>query len=59
MTFLSKLYMITALTFLITRYVFKIRLEEDNVIFYKMLFVEVSIFLSLAAIILLMSAGIK
>ena len=51
--------MITALTFLITRYIFKIYLEDDNVIFYKMLFVEVSIFLSLAIIIILMSAGIK
>ena len=51
--------MITALTFLITRYILKIHLEEDNVIFYKMLFVEVSIFLSLAIIIILMSAGIK
>lgn len=51
--------MITALTFLITRYIFKIYLEDDNVIFYKMLFVEVSIFLSLAIIILLMPAGIK
>lgn len=51
--------MITALTFLITRYILKIRLEDDNVIFYKMLFVEVSIFLSLTTIILLMSAGMK
>ena len=51
--------MITALTFLITRYILKIHLEEDNVLFYKMLFVEVSIFVFLYTIILLMSAGIK